>query len=101
MVATEAMANETPVIACRRGAVPEVVDHRVTGFVVDGVEDAVTAIPRTIALDRSAVRRRSEQRFIVERMARNYVALYNAVLRSGSMTAIVSSTPADDQRDAA
>jgi glycosyltransferase involved in cell wall biosynthesis len=101
LVAIEAMANGTPVIACRRGAAPEVVDHGVTGFVVDGVDQAVAAIARSIALDRRAIRRRFEQRFTVERMARNYVALYNEVLRCGSMTAIVSSTWADNQRDAA
>jgi glycosyltransferase involved in cell wall biosynthesis len=101
LVAIEAMANGTPVIACRRGAAPEVVDHGVTGFVVDGVDQAVAAIPRSISLDRRAIRRRFEQRFTVERMAHNYVALYNEVLRCGSMTAIVPSTWPDNQRDAA
>lgn len=101
LVAIEAMANGTPVIACRRGAAPEVVDHGVTGFVVDGVDQAVAAIPRSIAFDRQRIRHRFEQRFTVERMARNYVALYDEVLRRGSLTAIVPGAWADDQRDAA
>ena len=63
LVVIEAMANGTPVIACRRGAAPEIVDHGVTGFVVDGVDEAVAVVPRSIALDRRAIRRRFEQRF--------------------------------------
>src|SRR5215469_3928056 len=87
----EAMANGTPVIAFGRGSVPEIVDHGVTGFVVDDVDEAVAAIPRAKALDRAAIRRRFEERFSVERMAYDYLALYDTVLRRGAVDAVLNS----------
>jgi glycosyltransferase involved in cell wall biosynthesis len=94
LVAIEAMANATPVIAFRRGAAPEVVDHGVTGFIVDNVEEALSAIPWAIALDRLTIRRRFEQRFSVGRMARDYIALYSEVLHSGPANAVIPETGA-------
>lgn len=73
---TEAMACGTPVIAFRRGSVPEVLEHGRTGFIVEGVEEAAAAVARLGQLDRRAIRRRFEERFTAERMARDYVALY-------------------------
>jgi len=90
----EAMANGTPVIAFGRGSVPEIVDHGVTGLIVDSVDAAVAAVPRAKALDRVAIRRRFEERFSVERMARDYLALYNAVLRRGTVDAVLNSAAA-------
>ncbi len=72
----EAMANGTPVIAFRRGSVSEIVDDGVTGFIVDSVDEAVAAVPLAKTLDRGAIRRRFEERFSVERMAQDYLALY-------------------------
>ncbi|HEY7228890.1 MAG TPA: glycosyltransferase family 4 protein [Pseudolabrys sp.] len=83
----EAMACGTPVLAFRCGSVPEVVDDGTTGAIVDTVEEAVTALPRVMALDRYKVRRQFESRFSVERMAHNYVKLYQALaLRAGPDT---------------
>jgi len=93
------MANGTPVIAFGRGAVPEIVDHGVTGLIVDSIDDAVAAVPRARALDRLAIRRRFEERFSVERMARDYLALYDVVLHRGNAEAIMSSA-ATAQMDA-
>ena len=90
----EAMANGTPVIAFRRGSVPEIVDDDVTGLIVDNVDEAVAAVPLAKALDRVAIRRRFEERFSVERMARNYLALYNAMLRRGTVDAVLNSAAA-------
>jgi glycosyltransferase involved in cell wall biosynthesis len=87
----EAMANGTPVIAFRRGSVPEIIDHGVTGFIVDSVEEAVAAIPLAKALDRDAIRRRFEERFSVERMANDYVTLYGEILRRGTADAVLNS----------
>jgi glycosyltransferase involved in cell wall biosynthesis len=87
----EAMANGTPVIAFGRGAVPEIVDHGVTGFIVDDVDEAVAAIPLARGLDRAAIRRRFEERFSVARMARDYLELYDEVLRRGALAAVLSS----------
>ena len=75
------MANGTPVIAFRRGSVPEIIEHSVTGLIVDSVDEAVAAVPLARTLDRVAIRRRFEERFSVGRMAGDYLALYDAVLR--------------------
>jgi glycosyltransferase involved in cell wall biosynthesis len=56
--------------------VPEVIDHGVTGFIVDNDDQALEAIKQVETLDRKAVRQRFEQRFSSEAMARRYVALY-------------------------
>lgn len=78
LVMIEAMACGTPVIAFRRGSVPEVIDDGVSGFVVEDVSDAVNAMGKLDALDRKRVRAAFDQRFTVERMARDYVELYHA-----------------------
>jgi glycosyltransferase involved in cell wall biosynthesis len=91
LVLVEAMANGTPVIAFGRGSVPELIDQGITGFIVDSVNEAAAAIPLAKALDRGAIRRRFEERFSVERMARDYVALYDEVLRRDTVDAVLSS----------
>src|SRR5262249_34812192 len=75
----EAMANGTPVVAMRRGAVPEIVDDGITGFVVDDIAGALDALPHAIQLDRTCVRRQFERRFSAERMAGGYLAVYEAI----------------------
>jgi len=87
----EAMANGTPVIAFRRGAVAEIVEDGITGLIVDSIDEAVDAVPRAKALDRAAIRRRFEERYSVERMARDYLKLYEALLRRRTMDVVVSS----------
>jgi glycosyltransferase involved in cell wall biosynthesis len=87
LVMIEAMACGTPVVAWRRGSVPEVVDDGVTGFVVDDVEAAVRAVGRIGTLDREACRRTFERRFDARRMARDYVEVYTRVIeRHGRAT---------------
>ena len=76
----EAMACGTPVIAYRRGSMPELIDHGVTGFLVDTFEEAVATIGRLDEIDRAACRRAVEQRFTVDRMAEDYLALYRRIL---------------------
>ena len=74
----ESMACGTPVLAFRRGSVPEIVDEGVTGSIVETPEEAIRALPGLLALDRNAVRRRFESRFTATRMAHDYVKLYRA-----------------------
>lgn len=76
----EAMACGTPVLAFRHGSVPEIIDHGVTGIVVDGMDEAAAALPQVLALDRRKVRERFEQRFSATRMARDYARLYYSML---------------------
>ena len=80
LVMIEAMACGTPVIAFRRGSVPEVVEENVSGFVVDTIEEAVTAVRRIGDLDRVKVRAEFERRFTAERMAHDYVSIYRQLL---------------------
>lgn len=77
----EAMACGTPVIAFRHGSVPEVIDEGVTGFDVDDEEGAVRAIGRLGEIDRREVRACFERRFTARRMATEYVALYEKLMR--------------------
>lgn len=63
LVLIEAMACGTPVLAFRRGSVPEIVEDRHTGRVVSTMEEAVQAIPDVLALDRRSVRARFESAF--------------------------------------
>jgi len=79
LVMIEAMACGTPVIAFRRGSVPEVIDHGVSGYVVDDIDEAVSAIDWLNQLDRAVVRRQFERRFSVERMASDYVRIYQGL----------------------
>jgi glycosyltransferase involved in cell wall biosynthesis len=76
LVMIEAMACGTPVIAFRRGSVPEIVEDGVTGYVCDDVEQAVRAVERLPYLSRAACRREFEQRFTAGRMAEDYVRIY-------------------------
>jgi glycosyltransferase involved in cell wall biosynthesis len=79
LVMIEAMACGTPVIAYDRGAVREVIEDGVTGFIVDGVGEAVEAIGRLGTLDRAAIRHTFERRFTSQRMAEDYLALYRSL----------------------
>ncbi|HVL76543.1 MAG TPA: glycosyltransferase family 4 protein [Noviherbaspirillum sp.] len=79
LVLIEALACGTPVIAYRNGAVPEILDDGVTGFIVENQEQAVEAACKVHALDRRACRDAFERRFTAERMAANYLQIYRAL----------------------
>ena len=80
LVMIEAMACGCPVIAFRRGSVPEVIEDGRTGFIVDTVEQAIAAVARLPTLDRANVRQRFEERWTARRMAEDYVALYQRLI---------------------
>ena len=77
----EALASGTPVIASNRGAMRELIDHGVTGFLVDSIDAAVDAIGRIGEIDRGACRAAVSARFTVDRMADRYLELYRSLLR--------------------
>jgi glycosyltransferase involved in cell wall biosynthesis len=77
----ESMACGTPVIARRRGAIPEVVDDGITGFIFDDDETAAEIIrERLPSLSRKRCRSHFEKRFLAERMAHDYLAAYRNIL---------------------
>jgi glycosyltransferase involved in cell wall biosynthesis len=80
LVMIEAMACGTPVIAYNRGSVPEIVDHGLTGFIVEDETSAVAAVRSLGTLDRAAVRRQFEARFTARRMALDYLTAYRKLI---------------------
>lgn len=82
LVMIEAMACGTPVIAFNRGSVPEVVDHGLTGFVVEDVYGAVAAVDRLGELSRQEIRAQFERRFTADTMAQNYVDVYSNMIQA-------------------
>lgn len=87
LVMIEALACGTPVIALRRGSVPEIVEHGRTGFIVEDVHAAVEAAERIDELSRQRCREVFEERFTVARMAHDYVELYARLLETGGRRA--------------
>jgi glycosyltransferase involved in cell wall biosynthesis len=82
LVVIEAMACGTPVLAFRRGSMPEVIDEGVTGLLVDDMTEAALATRRLIRLPREPVRAAFERRFSGRRMAEDYVAIYQKLVES-------------------
>jgi glycosyltransferase involved in cell wall biosynthesis len=85
LVMIEAMACGTPVITCRRGSIPEVIDEGVTGFIVDTVEEGIRAVARVSELSRERCRAVFEERFGVARMASDYAAVYEHLAGSRAL----------------
>ena len=86
LVMIEAMACGVPVVAFRGGSVDEVIDHGVTGFVVETLDDAIAATREVTQLDRRDCRAVFEERFNAARMAADYVALYDLLVAQRAST---------------
>lgn len=80
LVMIEAMACGTPTVAYRHGSIPEVIDEGISGFIVDTIDDAITAIGNIHTLSRQQCRHIFEQRYSASRMARDYLAVYRRLL---------------------
>jgi glycosyltransferase involved in cell wall biosynthesis len=96
LVMIEAMACGTPVIGFRCGSVPEVVENNISGFVVESVDQAAAVVARVASLDRASVRAAFEQRFTIERTARDYLEIYKELI--GSVVLSARYQGADDDR---
>jgi glycosyltransferase involved in cell wall biosynthesis len=80
LVLIEALACGTPVLAYRRGSIPEVIENGVTGFVCEDLSEMAAAVERLGEIDRQRCRASFEERFTADRMARDYVALYEQII---------------------
>ncbi|MDB5842253.1 MAG: glycosyltransferase family 4 protein [Herminiimonas sp.] len=87
LVLIEAFAVGTPVIAYRHGAIPEVMEDGVTGYVVTNQDEAVRAAKMIACIDRRACRQVFERRFTVARMAEGYLRTFRDAL-SGAMPVV-------------
>jgi glycosyltransferase involved in cell wall biosynthesis len=88
LVMIEAMACGTPVIAFENGSVPEVLEDAVTGFIVHSEDQAVEAVLRIDTLDRARIRGEFERRFTAQRMAQNYLKLYERLVQARRLPAL-------------
>src|SRR5262245_55012362 len=79
LVMIEAMICGTPTVAWRNGSVPEVIEPGVSGFIVESIDEAVAAVGQARELSRAGCRAAFLARFTSERMARQYLALYERV----------------------
>ncbi len=80
IVMAEAMACGTPVLGLNRGAVPEVVEHGVTGFVASTLEELIDQVPQLPQLDRAACRQRVGRLYSTAAMAEGYLRVYHSLL---------------------
>jgi len=85
LVMIEALACGTPVIARRRGSVPEIVEDGETGFVIESIGQAVKAVGEISRLSRKRCRQAFEERFTARRMASDYLAIYEQLVRPESV----------------
>jgi glycosyltransferase involved in cell wall biosynthesis len=96
LVMIEAMACGTPVIAFENGSVPEVLEDAVTGFIVHSEDQAVEAARRIGTLDRARIRGEFERRFTAQRMAQNYLKLYERLVQARRLPALAIRTVGDE-----
>jgi glycosyltransferase involved in cell wall biosynthesis len=88
----EAMACGVPVVATRRGSVPEVVEHGLSGIVVDRYTEIPAALELADRLDPSEIRAEVEEKFSPARMVADYVTAYQrTIARAGQETAASTS----------
>jgi len=84
LVAMEALACGTPVVAYPSGALPDIVEHGRTGFLVESPREMARAIHDAAGLDPAVCRAAARERFSADRMIRQYLSLYERLARSGA-----------------
>ncbi len=93
LVMIEALACGTPTIAYRRGSVPEILVDGETGFICEGIEDAVQAVGRIPEISRERCRQEFDARFTARRMAEEYVTLYEQQRRGANIPPLAPAPP--------
>jgi len=93
LVMIEAMACGTPVIAFNRGAVSEILEPGLTGFIVEDEAGAIKTIASASALSREAIRKRFEERFTARRMAEDYLSAYEGLIAAADSRPRFSARP--------
>jgi glycosyltransferase involved in cell wall biosynthesis len=92
LVAMEAAASGTPVIAFRKGALAEVVRDGVTGFLVGYVAQAVLALQKTSTICSKTCVQHAQKNFSAAKMAEKYSRLYDRLARSGKVLRFAQET---------
>lgn len=91
LVLIEALACGTPVLAYRRGSVPEIIDHGVTGFISEYLSEMAEAVKQVALIDRTRCRQAFEQRFTIERMVRGYLTVYEQLTKAQGTRPLLNS----------
>lgn len=81
LVLVEAMLCGTPIAAMGLGAVPEIVEEGVSGFMAATREEFAALVPKCFALDRRTIQQRARLKYSAEQMARHYASVYEQVAR--------------------
>lgn len=82
LVVIEALATGTPVIAFRRGAMPEIIQNGKTGFLVETSQEMADAVSKIKNIDRRECRKVVEQRFTIDRMVSEYEQVFTEVVNN-------------------
>jgi len=80
IVVPEAFACGTPVIAFSRGSVPEIIKHKITGFICNSIEEMIEAVGQISLIERSKCRQEAEERFSVKLLTDRYEDLYHSCI---------------------
>lgn len=81
LTVVESLASGTPVIAYRNGSMPEIIDDGKTGYLVNSIDQAVEAVKNIDSISREECRRQAIERFDASVMAKNYVKVYEELLK--------------------
>jgi glycosyltransferase involved in cell wall biosynthesis len=95
IVFAEALAAGTPVITCRRGALPEIIENGVTGFFINTIAEGAAAITSLSSIDRGKCRLTAEVRFSLTTCASRYLELYGNVIKGSSALLLSSANRLD------